>query len=95
MKHKIGAVLVSLALLGTGVGCGTAMDEVTGTLKAKEYEERNCDRRVKGKCKSWDPAEYELTIQRSDGSEVELVVGKYAYNHAVVGTQGTWKGRLD
>lgn len=97
MRRAVAAVALGVGLVLAPVslaGCGSTAT-VTGELVSKEYEGRNCERKVGTKCKRWDPAEHELTIVREDGSEVELVVSKPVYDKAVVGTTGTWKGRID
>jgi hypothetical protein len=96
INRKMVALLVGATLAFGTAGCpNRSQDTVTGTVKSKEYEPRNCERRSKGKCKRWDPAEHELTIVDSDGDEVELVVTKQVYNNTVLGATGTWRGRID
>lgn len=92
---RLAAALGAALLLGGLTGCAVSTDEVTGTLVFKEYEGRNCEKKVGLKCKRWDPAEYELTIRQDDGAEVELVVTRDFYNRATVDTHGTWRGRID
>lgn len=94
MKRLVAALGAAL-LLGGLTGCPDSADEVTGTLVAKEYEGRNCEKKVGLKCKRWDPAEYELTIRQDDGTEVELVVTKDFYRTATVDTHATWRGWID
>lgn len=91
-------LMVALSVAAVTVaGCGLgATDEVSGKLVSKEYEPKNCEKKDRrGKCLRWDPSEYELRIQQADGTEVELVVGKFIYDNAVLDSQGTWTGRLD
>ena len=77
-------------------GCSGWGTEITGELVSKEYEPRNCERWKGTTCKSWDPSEFEFTIKEDGtGNEVELVVHKSVYGKAIVGSHGTWKGRLD
>ena len=96
MTKSFAALLAAGVLaVGTLAGCSVPQDKVTGELIAKEYEPRNCEKRSKGKCKKWDPAEHELTIRTDAGDGVELVVTKSVYDRATVKSTGTWKGRID
>jgi len=94
MKDKfIIAVAGAALLLGGLTGCASA--KVSGTVMEMEYEGRNCEQRSGTKCKRWDPAEYELTIRKDSGAEVELVVDKATYERTNVGDTGTWEGSID
>lgn len=95
MKRKLTVAAVGAAVfLGGLTGC-SQQERVTGTVVEKEYEPRNCEVYRSGKCRSWDPAEHELTIEEADGAEVELVVSKDVYDRADVNDTGTWKGVID